>query len=41
MKGGLAGAVRPGKTVAAAGHKADRHIFEEDLRAVAHADVAD
>ena len=38
---GLAGAVGAGEAVAAAGHEADAHVFEEHLRAVAHGDVAD
>ena len=37
----FAGAVGAGEAVAAAGDEADADIFKEDLRAVAHGDVAD
>ena len=40
-EGGFAGAVGAGESVAAAGDKADADVFKEDLRAVAHGDVAD
>ena len=38
---GLAGAVRPGDRVAAAGEERGGDVFEQDAGAVAHGDVVD
>ena len=40
-KCGLAGTVGAGEAVAATGNEADAYVFEEDLGAVAHGDIAD
>ena len=40
-KGRLAGPVRPGQSVAAPRRKSSAHVFEENLRAVAHGYIAD